>query len=78
LQNQNGSLSFPIVGVGASAGGLGALDEFLKHLPTGNQLALVVIQHLAPNLPGMMVELLQRFTPMKVLQATDRQAVKPV
>lgn len=70
-------LSFPIVGIGASAGGLEALDEFLKHLPFDNQLALVVIQHLAPTQPGMMVELLQRFTPMKVLQATDRQAVKP-
>ena len=70
-------LSFPIVGIGASAGGLEALDEFLKHLPFDNQLGLVVIQHLAPTQPGMMVELLQRSTPMKVLQATDRQAVKP-
>jgi two-component system CheB/CheR fusion protein len=70
-------LSFPIVGIGASAGGLEALDEFLKHLPTDSPLALVVIQHLAPTLPGMMVELLQRSTQMKVLQAKDRQAVKP-
>jgi len=69
--------SFPIIGIGASAGGLEALDEFLQHLPADSPLALVVIQHLAPTLPGMMVELLQRSTQMKVLQATDRQAVKP-
>src|SRR5664279_5628902 len=77
LPLQNGPLSFPIVGIGASAGGLEALDEFLKHLPADSPLALVVIQHLAPTLPGMMVELLQRSTQMKVLQAKDRQAVKP-
>jgi two-component system CheB/CheR fusion protein len=77
LPIQHGPLSFAIVGIGASAGGLEALDEFLKHLPADSPLALVVIQHLAPTLPGMMVELLQRSTQMKVLQATDRQAVKP-
>ncbi|WP_285608358.1 chemotaxis protein CheB [Geothrix edaphica] len=74
---QNDPQSFPIVGIGASAGGLEALDEFLKHLPADNPLALVVIQHLAPTQPGMMVELLQRSTQRKVLQALDRQAVKP-
>lgn len=68
---------FPIVGIGASAGGLEALDEFLKHLPAELAVALVVVQHLDPSRPGMMVELLQRSTTMKVLQASDRQAVKP-
>ena len=77
LPTQKAPLSFPIVGIGASAGGLEALDEFLKHLPPDSPLALVVIQHLAPTQPGMMVELLQRSTQRKVLQATDRQAVKP-
>lgn len=71
------SQAFPIVGIGASAGGLEALDDFLQHLPTTDQLALVVIQHLAPTQPGMMVELLQRSTSMKVEQARDRQPVKP-
>lgn len=77
LPNQESQTSFPIVGIGASAGGLEALCEFLKHLPPGNPLALVVIQHLAPTLPGMMVELLQKSTPMAVVQALDRQPVKP-
>ena len=71
------SQSFPIVGIGASAGGLEALDEFLKHLPSNCQLALVVIQHLAPTLPGMMVELLQRSTTMKVVQASEQLIIKP-
>ena len=77
LSNRKAPESFPIIGIGASAGGLEALDAFLKNLPLGNHLALVVIQHLAPTLPGMMVELLQRSTPMEVLQAVDRQVVKP-
>lgn len=77
LPIQNGPQPFPIVGIGASAGGLEALDEFLKHLPTVSPLALIVVQHLSPNVPGMLVELLQRTTQMKVLQATDRQAVEP-
>ena len=77
LPQVEGSLSFPIVGIGASAGGLEALDEFLKNLPTNSQLALVVIQHLAPTLPGMMVELLQRSTTMKVVQASEQLVIKP-
>ncbi|MBI1753522.1 MAG: PAS domain-containing protein [Acidobacteria bacterium] len=74
---QKGPAFFPIVGIGASAGGLEALDEFLNHLPGDSPLALVVVQHLAPTQPGMMVELLQRSTPFKVLQAMDGQVVKP-
>lgn len=77
LPNHEAQTSFPIVGIGASAGGLEALCEFLRHLPPGNPLALVVIQHLAPTLPGMMVELLQKSTPMAVVQALDHQPVKP-
>ncbi len=68
---------FPVVGIGASAGGLEALDEFLKHLPPNPGMAFVVVQHLDPTRPGMMPELLQRATPMKVLQATDRLKLKP-
>ena len=68
---------FAIIGIGASAGGLEALDEFLKHLPQDCRMALVVIQHLDPTRPGMMVDLLQRATSMKVVQAEDRQTIKP-
>ncbi len=68
---------FPIVGIGASAGGLEALELFFSHMPKGNGMAFVVIQHLDPNHAGIMPELLQRITSMKVNQATDRLQVLP-
>ncbi len=84
LENENKSLPsgsapmpFPIVGIGASAGGLEALEQFFQNVPEGSGLAFVVIQHLDPNHAGIMPELLQRITKMKVLQATDRLKVKP-
>lgn len=68
---------FPVVGIGASAGGLEALEEFFKNMPEKNGMAFVVIQHLDPDNAGIMPELLQRITSMKVIQATDRLYVKP-
>jgi two-component system CheB/CheR fusion protein len=62
----------PIVGIGASAGGLEALEQFFGNMPADTGMAFVVIQHLDPNHKGIMPELLQRITPMKVLQVTDR------
>lgn len=69
--------TFPIVGIGASAGGLEALEQFFENMPENNGMAFVVIQHLDPDHVGIMPELLQRITPMKVLQATDDLKVKP-
>ena len=68
---------FPIVGIGASAGGLEALELFFGNMPKDSGMAFVVIQHLDPNHAGIMPELLQRITPMKVFQASDRLKVKP-
>ncbi len=69
--------SFPIVGIGASAGGLEALEQFLGHVPPACGLAFVVVQHLDPTRKGIMVELLQRATVMPVAQITDRMKVEP-
>lgn len=69
--------SFPIVGIGASAGGLEALELFLKNVPEQCNMAFVVVQHLDPTHKGIMVELLQRHTNMKVMQTKDRTRVKP-
>ncbi len=69
--------SFPIVGIGASAGGLEALEQFFGNVPDNSGLAYVVIQHLDPNHIGIMPELLQQATRMKVLQASDNLQVKP-
>jgi len=68
---------FPIVGIGASAGGLEALEQFFSNMPNDNGMAFVVIQNLDPTHVGIMPELLQRITPMKVMQASDRLKVKP-
>jgi two-component system, chemotaxis family, CheB/CheR fusion protein len=68
---------FLIAAIGASAGGLEALESFFENMPVNNNMAFVVIQHLDPNHTGIMPELMQRFTTMKVVQATDRLKVKP-
>ena len=68
---------FPIVGIGASAGGLEALEQFLGGVPAGSGMAFVIVQHLDPTHKGIMPELLQRATGMTVLQVKDRTQVKP-
>ena len=68
---------FPIVGIGASAGGLEALEQFLTHVPKQSGLAFVIVQHLDPTHKGIMSELLQRTTRMKVIQVKDRTPVQP-
>ncbi len=67
----------PIVGIGASAGGLEALEQFLRHVPEESGMAYVVIQHLDPTQKGMLPELLQRISVMKVFQAKDLMKVEP-
>ena len=68
---------FPIVGIGASAGGLEALEQFFYNMPLDNGMAFVVIQHLDPHHVGIMPELVQRITTMKVYQASDNLKVTP-
>jgi len=69
--------TFPIIGIGASAGGIEALEVFFRNMPDNSGMAFVVIQHLDPTYVGIMPELMQRFTPMKVIQTCDRTKVKP-
>lgn len=69
--------SFPIVGIGASAGGLEAIEAFLRHQSNKGGLGFVVVQHLDPTHSAMLVELLARSTSMKVTQVKDRTAVEP-
>ncbi len=68
---------FPIVGIGASAGGLEALEQFISNVPENSGMAYAIIQHLDPTNKGMLPELLQRITPMHVFQVKDRMVVKP-
>ena len=69
--------TFPIVGLGASAGGLEALEQFLRNVPEESGMGFVIVQHLDPTHKGAMVELLQRTTRMRVLQIEDRVAIAP-
>ena len=67
---------FPIVGIGASAGGLEAIELFLRNVPVASGMAFVVVQHLDPTHVGMLAELLQRSTPMPVAQVADGTRVE--
>ncbi|KKO47053.1 chemotaxis protein CheB [Arsukibacterium ikkense] len=64
-----------MVGIGASAGGLDALDQFLLHTPSDSGLAWIIVQHLDPTKKALLPELLQRVTRMKVQQAKQGMAV---
>ena len=74
---KHGLGAVPIVGIGASAGGLEALEQFFVNVPPDCGMAFVVVQHLDPTHKGIMIELLQRKTAMTVMQATNRTRVKP-
>ncbi len=71
------SLNFPIVGLGASAGGLEAVIQFLKRLPSDTGVAVVVIQHLNPKHESFTSEILGRATAMPVLEAQDGMRLQP-
>src|SRR5258708_29045420 len=69
--------SFPVVGVGASAGGLEAFTDFLKNLPSDTGMAFVLVQHLAPEHDSLLPALLANATPMPVLQVKNGMKVLP-
>ncbi len=65
------------VGIGASAGGLEALELFFKNMPNNTDVAFIVVQHLSPDYKSMMVELLHRHTKMEVIRVEDGMDVDP-
>ena len=66
---------FPVVGIGASAGGLEALNDFFSTAPEKSGLAFIVLIHMSPNQPSMMAELLQKKTKIPVSQILDGQEI---
>ena len=68
---------FPIVGIGASAGGLEAFTELLGALPIDTGLAFVLVPHLAPRYASQMAGILSRATAMQVTEVGDKQRVEP-
>ena len=70
---------FPIVGIGASAGGLAAFEAFFSGMPpdTEPDMAFVLIQHLAPDHTSILNDLIQRYTRMQVFEVEDGMVVQP-
>src|SRR5262245_14080544 len=62
---------FPVVGIGASAGGITALQALFKSMPASPNLAFVVVQHLLPDEPSQLVGLIRHWTAMRVGEASD-------
>jgi len=71
------SSKFHIVALGASAGGLNALEQFFASMPTDSGMSFVVIQHLSPDFKSLMDDLLARHTSMTIRQATDGVELLP-
>jgi two-component system, chemotaxis family, CheB/CheR fusion protein len=76
-QRSETSLEFPIVGIGASAGGLDAFTQLLQAVPADTGMAFVLIQHLAPNYPSSLAEILSRTTRMVVSEGKNDSPVRP-
>src|SRR5258706_2023009 len=68
---------FPIVGIGASAGGLEAFSELLRHLPVKTGMAFVLVQHLDPKHSSELREILARTTKIPVTEVADGTVVRP-
>lgn len=68
---------FPVVGIGASAGGLDAFKTLLNAIPKDSGMAYVLLQHLAPDHESMLPEILQKVTKVPVLEISDKVQVKP-
>ncbi|MBV9549731.1 MAG: GAF domain-containing protein [Alphaproteobacteria bacterium] len=74
---QDSAAGFPVVGIGASAGGINALQSLFKTIPAGTNLALVVVQHLLPDKPSQLAGLISRWTAMPVREAREGMALEP-
>ena len=70
---------FPVVGIGASAGGLAAFEAFFSAMPaeTESGMAFVLVQHLAPDHKSILSDLVKRYTRMQVFEVKDGMEVKP-
>src|SRR5246500_5554090 len=71
------SLEFPVVGIGASAGGLDAFTQFLEGVEADTGMAFVLIQHLAPNHPSSLAEIVSRATRLPVTEGQNESPVLP-
>ena len=70
------SCDIPVVGIGASAGGLRSLETLFDHMPSDTGMAFVVIQHLSPDFKSLMDEILARHTDMTICIATHGMVIE--
>jgi two-component system CheB/CheR fusion protein len=77
ISRRSRARGFPIVGIGASAGGLEAVTKLLQHLPADLGMGLVLVQHLDPTHESALATLLARATTMPVIEARNRLRVRP-
>ena len=73
---RSSALDFPVVGIGASAGGIAALSSFFQHLPADPGMAFVVVLHLSPTHQSHASEIFQRSTSLKVTQVSGSTAIE--
>ena len=66
----------PVVGIGASAGGLDAFHSFFRNMPADSGMAFVVLLHLPLGRKSMLPEILARWTPMRVVEVIDGQRLE--
>lgn len=78
-QDSSAAANFPIVGIGASAGGLAAIEAFFSGMPTDRNpdMAFVLVQHLAPDHKSLLSEIVRRYTSMQVSEVVDGIVVQP-
>ncbi|MFD1017194.1 CheR family methyltransferase [Winogradskyella rapida] len=74
---KNNDPKFYVVGIGASAGGLDAIQNLFDHIPSDTGMAFIIIQHLSLDFKSLMPELLSKHTKMPIFTAEDKQTIKP-
>ncbi|WP_194973904.1 chemotaxis protein CheB [Aquiflexum lacus] len=77
VKDSSSVIGFPIVAIGASAGGLEAITELLKHLSPKTGMAFIYVQHLKPDHKSMLTPLLAKTTSMVVKEVEDKMLIKP-
>ena len=77
LSSEDKSKLFPIVGIGASAGGLKAFEQLFTNVPADSGVAFVLVPHLDPTHVSMLPDLLKKYTKMPVIQCEDGMKVQP-
>src|ERR1700759_818386 len=69
--------SFPIVAIGGSAGSFSSFEKFFAHMPVDSGISFIIIMHLDPHHKSQLSDVMQRYTLMPVIEATDGITLKP-